>query len=67
LIKKLRLEKGLEQRELAGKIGVSGTSVYNWENDRKRPSRKSMERLVKFFKISRKKSDDYQIEKKKAL
>jgi hypothetical protein len=40
LIRRLRLEKGLKQKELAQKISVSATTVYNWENDRKGPSEK---------------------------
>jgi transcriptional regulator with XRE-family HTH domain len=49
-LRRLRLEKGLEQKQLAKKIGVHKLSVYCWEKDRKRPSRKSMERLVRFFR-----------------
>jgi len=34
-LRKLRLEKGLEQWELAKKLRVHRNSVYEWENDRK--------------------------------
>lgn len=39
-IKRLRLDKRLEQRELAKKIAVHESSIYNWENERKRLSEK---------------------------
>jgi len=63
-LKKLRLEKGLEQRELGQRICVSEVSVYNWENERKVPSKKSMERLAEFFKIRRKTLEDFKMERK---
>lgn len=34
LIKKARLEKGLTQEELAGKVGVKKSAVAKWENGR---------------------------------
>lgn len=46
------MENGLEQWELAKKIRVHRNTVYEWENDRKGPSKKSIERLVRFFRIS---------------
>jgi DNA-binding XRE family transcriptional regulator len=52
LLRKLSLKKGLEQRELARKLRVHKNTVYEWENDRKGPSIKSMERLVQFFRRS---------------
>lgn len=61
----MRLEKGLEQRELARKIGVGEASVYNSENDRKRLSPKSMHRLAQFFKISRRILEELEMESKK--
>ena len=67
LLRKLRLEKGLEQKELARRLGVSDTSVYNWENGRKRPSGKSRERLARFFKISRMTLHDFKSEGKRLL
>jgi DNA-binding transcriptional regulator YiaG len=54
LIRELRLEKGLEQRELAKRLGVHRNTVYDWETDRHRPSPKNMGRLVQLLGISRK-------------
>jgi transcriptional regulator with XRE-family HTH domain len=63
LLKKLRLEKELEQRELIKKLRVNKNSVYEWENDRKKPSRESMERLAKFFRISREALEDLRMKR----
>jgi transcriptional regulator with XRE-family HTH domain len=65
-LKKLRLEKGLEQRELARKLRVHRNTLYEWESDRHRPSAKRMERLAGFFKIGRKKLEDFKIERNEA-
>ena len=66
-LRKLRLEKGLEQRELARKLRVHRNTIYEWENDKSDPSGKSMERLAKFLKISRKKLKDFKMERKRGL
>jgi len=60
-IRKLRVLKGLEQRELARKLRVHRNTVYEWENDRKGPSGESMEILTKFFKISAKTLEGFKI------
>jgi len=67
LLRKLRLEKGLEQRELAKKLRVNKNSVYEWEKDRKKPSRESTEKLAKFFRISIKRLGDFKTERKISL
>jgi len=54
----LRLQKGLEQRDLVQKLLVNKNCVYEWEKDRKKPSRESMAKLAKFFRISRKRLED---------
>jgi len=61
-IRRLRVEKGLEQRELARKIRVHKNTIYEWENDRKNPSRMSKRRLAKFFRTSVKRLEDFKIE-----
>ena len=40
LIKRLRLEKGLHQKELARLLGVNETTIIRWERDRTKPERK---------------------------
>jgi len=67
LLRKLRLEKGLEQRELARKLRVNKNSVCEWEKNRKKPSRESMEKLAKFFRISIKRLEDLKMERKKVI
>jgi transcriptional regulator with XRE-family HTH domain len=52
-IKRLRLEKGLKQKELAKKLRVHRNTVYEWENDRHKPSGKSMERLAPLLKMKK--------------
>lgn len=36
-IRHYRLQMGIEQKELARRIGITGNSVCNWENGRGRP------------------------------
>jgi repressor LexA len=48
-IRRLRLAKGLFQRELAGLIGVEGTTILNWEKDRTKPEERHMTDIVSFF------------------
>ena len=65
MVRKLRRKKGLEQWELAKKLKVHRNTVYEWENDRNKPSGKSMERLARFFKISRRVLEDLRMDRKK--
>jgi len=48
-IKKWRLERGLFQRDLAKKIGVSEMTVVNWEKGRTKPIKQNSERLEKIL------------------
>jgi len=66
-LKKLRLERGLEQRQLARKLRVHKNTVYEWEKDRKGPSRRSMEKLAKFLKISAKSPEEFETERETFL
>jgi len=61
------LETGLEQKELAEKIRVHRNTVYEWENDRKGPSRERMEKLAKFFKIGSKILEDFKTDRKEGF
>ena len=65
VLRRLRLERGLEQGELARKLRVLRNTVYEWENDRHRPSGKNMERLAKFFKISAKTLEGLKVDREK--
>ena len=51
-IKQLRIERGLNQVELAEKLGVSKQSVSNWENDNIQPSIEMLLKLSHIFSVS---------------
>jgi len=44
-LKSLRLEAGLTQMKLAAKVGVSLTTIRNWENGVSNPNDENMEKL----------------------
>ncbi len=58
-IKKMRLAYGLNQVQLADKLGVSKQSVSNWENNNILPSVDLLLRISDFFSCS----TDYLLEK----
>ena len=51
-LKKIRLENGLSQQNLADKIFVSRSAVAKWENGLGLPSKESLERLTDIFCVS---------------
>lgn len=51
-LKKLRLELGISQKELAEKLGVSPTNIYNYETGRTQPSVEWIIKLADFFEVS---------------
>jgi len=50
LVKKLRLERKLSQKELAEKIGVNEMSVVGGERNLRSPTARSVAKLTRFFK-----------------
>jgi transcriptional regulator with XRE-family HTH domain len=66
-LRKLRTEKGLERKELAKKLRMHKNTIDDWENDRHKPSAKSVERFGKFFKINRKKLEDFKTDRRKGF
>jgi len=44
-LKSLRLEAGLTQMKLAAKVGVSITTIRNWENGVSNPNEENMDKL----------------------
>jgi transcriptional regulator with XRE-family HTH domain len=40
---------GLSQESLARRLGVDPSTLANWERDKRRPSRRYLERLKVFF------------------
>lgn len=51
-IRHLRQSKGLNQVQLAEKLGVKKQSISNWENDNIMPSVKMLEKIADFFCVS---------------
>lgn len=51
-IKHLRIESAMTQQELADAIGVSQNAIYNWENGKREPNLKTVEKIAKAFQVS---------------
>ena len=51
-IKRLRIQRGLNQVELSKKMNVSKQCVSNWENDNVLPSIEMLMRLADFFGVT---------------
>ena len=51
-LKKLRIENGLKQSELAEKVGVSKVTVSLWENGHRVPEMKALKKLSELFDVS---------------
>lgn len=51
-IKKLRIAKGLNQVQLADKLGITKQCVSNWENNNIQPSVDMVVKLCAFFGVS---------------
>ena len=51
LLRSLREQRNLSQRELADELGVSGDIISAWERGIRSPSRKNRIALKNFFKI----------------
>lgn len=52
-LKKLRIEKGISQQQLADMIFVSRSAVAKWENGLGLPSKESYDALASFFEVSK--------------
>lgn len=62
-IKKLRLENGLTQEDLASKIYVSRTLITKYETGQAYPTKENLEKLAIFFKVDL----DYFIDKNEQI
>ena len=49
---KIRIEKGLSQDKLADMIGVSQTSIYQWEKGTRKPKSEQIVKLAKVLNVS---------------
>lgn len=52
VLKKLRIDSGLTQKQLAQKTGISYHSINSYESGRREPSSKAMATLERFFGVS---------------
>lgn len=51
VLKGLREEKGISQRELAEKLGISGSSVAMYESNKREPDFEMLENIADFFNV----------------
>lgn len=52
ILKQLRTQNGLTQKELAKYLHVSQNAIFNWENDKREPSAEMIERIAHYFEVS---------------
>ncbi len=52
MLKAKRLEQGLSQKEVAEQVGVSSSTVSNWERGRRLPNDEQKKRLEEVLKIT---------------
>lgn len=50
-VRELRKSRGIQQKELAIEIGVSNSTVSDWEHGRKNPSGERLRKLADFFDV----------------
>lgn len=50
--KKIRLENGLSQKEVANKLGICQSNISDWENDVSRPEYEKLIQLCKIYCVS---------------
>jgi transcriptional regulator with XRE-family HTH domain len=50
-IRQLREERGWSQFELAGRIGVTPSAIYNWERGRNEPRLSQLRALAREFGV----------------
>ena len=54
LLKELLKTKGVKQKWLASKLGVSEVTVSNWVKEKSNPSQKYLEKLSEILNVSMK-------------
>jgi len=54
-IRKKRMDLGLTMKEVAQKLGVSETTIYNWEIKGRKPYRRTEEKLREILGLRQKK------------
>lgn len=48
-IKRIRIMRGINQKELADAIGVSPAAISHWENGRRKPDVDDLIAIARFF------------------
>jgi len=48
-LRKERLDRGLQQKDVASALSVDTDTIYNWENNRTVPARRMTDRIAKFI------------------
>jgi transcriptional regulator with XRE-family HTH domain len=51
IVHELRVKKGIQQKELALEIGVSGAAVSDWEHQKKDPTGERLKKLAEYFEV----------------
>ena len=51
ILKKLRVQASMTQKELAEKLHVSQNAVFNWENGKREPGLDMIEKIAKLFMV----------------
>lgn len=52
ILKQLRKDKGVSQKEIAKALNVSDDSIYNWEKGRSEPSINELINLADYFNVT---------------
>ena len=52
MIKRLRLEKSLNQEQLAEQLHVTRQAVSNWENGKTQPDIETLTQIAEYFEVS---------------
>lgn len=50
-LKKIRTERGISQQELAKKVGVSQTAIYQWEKGTRAPKAEAIAKLANILDV----------------
>ena len=54
LLRKKRMDKRLTMKNIAGRLAVTETTVYNWEIRNKKPYRRTREKLKSLLSLTEK-------------
>lgn len=51
-IRELRIERGIQQKELASKLGVPANTYNQWENGKRDPDYQNLSKIADYFGVS---------------